>query len=418
MKKEDEGAPVSDFEDRLAALDPVAGQPYQHRDLDALISRITSRPATSKSRWWQNLQLKLSGTLIAGALVTAGSVALFQGPNVTLPVLALQATSGVDTPATSGSGYTGAMEIYVKFNFSAGPGLSATTPTNASYQLQIPSGGSAETSRLAQIFGISGSPVNTSGDGVDWSVTDSSGSSLDYANSGVPQWSYSASPSTTAMNSTLSDLPSQSTLANDVQHYLSMMGYGFSVSAPSFGTSSATDATSANSTSTEDVTYTVDVDGMSTDRSVSFSVDANNKVVNASGPAFNVASTTNYPLQSLAAGVSALNVEQQKKYPATSTPSTPSTSPSTDAGSSDTTSTTPTGPPIVDVTLNSDSITLETYQLTDGSVWLLPVYNYEGVERNIDGSSSTGSWYELAVDPTYVHVSENSSSGGHGVVNY
>lgn len=410
---------MSDFEDRLAALDPAAGQPYQHRDLDALISRVTTQPITTKRRWWRNLQLRLSGTLIAGALVTAGAFALFQGPGTTLPVLALQATSGANVPATSASGYTGAMQIYVKFNFSAGPGLSTTTPISASYQLQVPSSGATETSRLAQIFGISGSPVNTSGDGVDWSVTDASGSSLDYANSGVPQWSYSATPSTTSTDSSLSDLPSQSTLANDVRHYLSMMGYGYSVSAPSFGASTATDATSASSTSTEDVTYTVDVDGMSTNQTVSFSVDANNKVVNAAGPAFNVTSTTNYPLQSLAAGVSALNVEQQKKCPATSPEtSTPGTSAGTTAGSSGTTSTTPTGPPIVDVTLNSDSITLATYQLTDGSVWLLPVYNYEGVEKNINGSSSSGSWHELAVDPSYVHVSGNSSSGGHGVVNY
>jgi hypothetical protein len=50
-------------------------------------------------------------------------------------------------------------------------------------------------------------------------------------------------------------------------------------------------------------------------------------------------------------------------------------------------------------------------QLTDGSVWMLPIYNYTGVVNNTDGSSYTGTWSTIAVDPAYVQV-PNSSSGG------
>ena len=40
---------MSDVEDRLAALDPAANQPYHHADLDAMITRIVATPARARS---------------------------------------------------------------------------------------------------------------------------------------------------------------------------------------------------------------------------------------------------------------------------------------------------------------------------------------------------------------------------------
>jgi hypothetical protein len=155
---------------------------------------------------------------------------------------------------------------------------------------------------------------------------------------------------------------------------------------------------------TETVTYSVDVAGIATDQPVEFSVDASNHVIYASGPAFSVNSTSNYPLQSPADGVAALNAEQQSRFP---------------SSTSATTSAPLAGPPIVDVTLTSVSLALATYQLTDGTTWLLPVYNYVGVSSNADGTSSTSDWYVLAVDPSYLQVSSHSSGAGpHGPINY
>lgn len=403
---------MSDFEDRLAALDPAAGPSYQHRDLDTLISRITSQPVARKGRLWHQIELKLAGALIAGALVSAGSLALFQG-GVALPVLALQSASGANAPKSPGSTASGAMQIYEKFNFIAGPGLSATTPTSLSYELQVPSSGANEASRVAAIFGVVG-PVSTSGGSTDFAVTSASGASLDYANTGVPQWSYSASPSATSTDTTLGDLPSRSTFTSDVQRYLTKLGYGYTISAPSFGTTTSSVGAASTATSTEDVTYTVDVKGMSTDQSVNFSVDANNNVVSASGPAFSVGATFDYPLQSLAAGVSALNAAQQSRFP---TPTTATGPPTTNAvGGASAPTAAPSGPPVVNVTLDADTLSLETYQLTDGTSWLLPVYNYTGTETSLNGSTSSATWNELAVDPRYVHVS--GPGGPHGVINY
>jgi hypothetical protein len=73
--------------------------------------------------------------------------------------------------------------------------------------------------------------------------------------------------------------------------------------------------------------------------------------------------------------------------------------------------TTTTTVPVVDVTLDADTVSYETFQLTDGSVWMLPIYNYTGLVTNADGSSYTGTWSTIAVDPTYIQVPASSAGG-------
>jgi hypothetical protein len=61
-------------------------------------------------------------------------------------------------------------------------------------------------------------------------------------------------------------------------------------------------------------------------------------------------------------------------------------------------------------------LSLATYQLADDSLWLLPIYDYTGTETSSTGSTSSGTWNELAVDPSYVQVS--GPAGSRGVINY
>jgi hypothetical protein len=141
--------------------------------------------------------------------------------------------------------------------------------------------------------------------------------------------------------------------------------------------------------------------------------------------------SVSYPLQSPAAGVSVLEAQQLAEFATatsgtsdqggSSTPSgsdngAPATPPSTDP--SDTTTTDPgsgttnvDAPPIVDVTLDSVSTSLSSYTLTDGSVWMLPLYTYNGTVTNGDGSTYTGTWSTLAVDPSYVQLPISSTGG-------
>ena len=65
------------------------------------------------------------------------------------------------------------------------------------------------------------------------------------------------------------------------------------------------------------------------------------------------------------------------------------------------------------MTLDSVSTTLSSYTLTDGSVWMLPLYNYSGTVTNSDGSTYTGTWSTLAVDPSYVQLPVSSTGGSN-----
>jgi hypothetical protein len=383
---------VGDFDDRLAALDPAAGQPYEHRNLDALISKITAEPRHASRRLWRNIELKIAGTLIAGSLVAAGTLALVQGVAPTLPALALQNAASTKFAVAAQAPQAGPMQPYAEYVFS-GSGLSTTAPSALSYRVAIPANASQEAARLAEVFGVTGTPVNTNGDGSDWLVKSATGAALDYENTGVPQWYYSstspaiapATESTTPVN----PLPSEATVAADARHFLAQLGYGYGVSSPSFSTSTtssvAANGTSQVTSSTEDVAFDVVVDGVTTDQTVSISVGENNVLAYASGPAFNVGASEGYPLQSPSSGVTQLNAAQKAKL--------------SSAGTS-----TASPPPVIDVALSSDTITLETYELTNGQWWLLPVYHYQGAFTGTTGVASTGTWDELAIDPSYVQI--------------
>jgi hypothetical protein len=418
---------MSDIDDRLAALDPAKGQPYHHPNLDGLISRITSQSVTATNHVWRRFQLKMAGALAASALLTVGAIAALQGAGTVLPLLALQSTSGGGAPSASAQPFLGTMQVYERYHFTAAPGLTPTTPTGASYQLQVPSDQSVEASRIAAIFGVTDSPLTISGDSQNTTITDPAGRSIDYENFGLPQWYFSLNSPVvapaTATDSSVALMPSHATLEDDVSLYLAKLGYGYTVSSPHFSTSTVvtanTDGSTEASMSTEVVIYTVDVEGIATDQLVEFSVDANNNVIYASGPAFGVSSTSNYSLQSPADGVAALNAEQQSRFLAHSSSSSTTSSGSSTYAGAGTSPTTPSGPPIVEVTLTSDSLWLEPYQLTNGTLWLLPVYHYVGQSTNVDGTASTSNWYELAVDPSYVQFNSNSSgSDTHGPINY
>jgi hypothetical protein len=358
---------------------------------------VTAQPRQTTRRLWRNIELKIAGTLIAGSLVVAGTLAIVEGGAPALPALALQkASSGfaVAAPAKSAT-----MELYAEFDFSAGAALSTSAPSAPSYQLTIPRDGAQEAAHLASVFGVIGSPVNTNNNGSDWTVKSSSGTALDYENSGVPQWYYSStSPKVapaTVSSTPVTPLPSEAVLANDVQHYLAQIGFNYTVASPNFGTST-TSTTAANGTtqvtsSTEDVTYNVVVDGVTTDQSVNFSVGANNVVAYASGPAFDVGTSYGYPLESPSAGVATLNAAQKSKFSTSSAQATSS------------------GPPIVDVTLTGNTLSLQTYELTNGTWWLLPVFDYQGAYF-AHGISSTGTWSEVAIEPSYVQLNTDSTS--------
>jgi hypothetical protein len=393
---------VGDFDDRLAALDPAAGQPYEHAHLDALISRVTAQPRHTTRRLWRNMEVKIAGALVAGSLIAAGTLALVQGSAPTLPALALQNVAGTKFAVAAQTPPAGPMQPYAEYHFS-GDLLSTNSPSSLSYRMSIPSDAAHEATRIATVFGVAGSPVHTNEDGGDWTVTSTTGAALDYESTGVAQWYYSStSPAiapATASSRAVNPLPSEATVAADAQRYLAQIGFGYGVASPKFSTSTTSsvvpNGTGQVTSSTEDVAYDVVVGGVATDQTVRFSVGKNNALAYASGPAFDIGTSYGYPLESPFAGVAQLNAAQKSRF---------------SSGSSNPSSTAASAPPVTHVVLSGDAITLQTYELTDGSWWLLPVYHYQGASTGTSGVASSGTWEELAIDPSYVRVSSSATS--------
>jgi hypothetical protein len=440
---------MSDFDERLRAADPAAGMSYQHPNADAMISRIEARAPLARRHVLRSFQLKMVSAVTMAAVLTVGGIAVLDGAGPALQVLTLSAAKSSSPHAPSSFGAaavpkSGIMRIYEEFDFTAGSSLSSTAGSAPSYELSLPASPSSEAARLAAMFNVTGTPADTNGDGSDWTVTDTAGDTLDYENyGGVPQWYYNSAPSNassiTTTDGTSVAMPSNSTIDADVQGYLTQMGYGYSVTDPQYSSQTITGGNAPGqadvTTNEKTASYSVTIDGVLTDQTVDITIDSNNNVIGAHGPAFSLMPSVNYPLQSPTAGVSVLEAQQQAEFASTSSGTTdqggsgaplspgsasgaPSTSPgsgpadttTTDPGNT-TTTTAPTGPPIVDVTLDTVSTSLSSYTLTDGSVWMLPLYTYTGTVTNSDGSTYTGTWTTLAVDPSYVQLPISSSGG-------
>jgi hypothetical protein len=389
---------MSDINDRLAALDPAALDPYQARNLDTMIARIvTSSPSgTARSAWWQRVQLRIAGTLILGTLIGAGTAAIVSG-GPSLAALAIQ-TNVTHQPGAFATENAALPHQETDFVPTAALTSSrAPSPsTTLSFKMSLPQDPAREAARLASVFGVVGVTHHAED---DWSVTSSSGATLDYQTSSTsPQWYYSSTTPkiapTTASSSAGVVMPSHATLNQDARVILKRLSFNYTVISPVYSESTVS-TTGANGApglqSQEEVTYSVAVRGLNTDQSVSFSVDAHNTLVYAQGPAFEVRAGTNYPLQNPLAGVNALNSLERSAFP----------SPAVAASAA--------GPSIVRARLTSASISLATFRLKNGTSWLLPLYTYSGRIAQEGGTPTSRTWSEIAITPSLVRLSPSEA---------
>ena len=251
------------------------------------------------------------------------------------------------------------MNLYEDLRFVAGPGISASAPSTASYPLTLPRSAKTESVRLADVFGVAGAP-SEHGSG-NWTVTNASGAVLNYDNVGVPQWYYSSTSPKVApaeeSGSVSVAMPSHATVEADVTRYVSELGYNYPLSAPRFTTATTSTTTPKGAPLTvysETASYSVLVHGTTTDQSLSFTFDPTNSLLYAEGPAFHVDAGVSYPLQSPLAGVSALGVAEKRTFAAVAKP------------------------PTAKATVTSDRVSLAPYQLKNRTLWLLPLYTYSG----------------------------------------
>lgn len=388
---------MSDINDRLAALDPAAHDPYHAHNLDQMISRIvaSSPSGAARSAWWQRVQLRIAGTLILGTLVGAGTLAVVGG-GPSLATLAIQ-TTVTHHPGTFATAEAAQLPDTTFTPAASFTSSSSSRPsTHLSFELAIPKDAAREALRLAAVFHAVGA-LHHSGD--DWTVASPSGASFDYQISGAtPQWFYSSTTPTiapsTAASSAKVTMPSHAVLNAAARSYLKQLGFHYSVTSPVYSEStvSLTTAEGAPRTqSQEEVSYTVSVHSIDTDQGVSFSVDAHNTLVYAQGPAFNVSAGTNYPLQSPLEGVGALNTLERATFSNSSLGANAA------------------GPATLHARLTSASFSLGTFRLKNGTSWLLPLYTYSGRVAQTNQTNAVRTWREIAIEPSYVQLSPSEA---------
>ena len=381
---------MSDVEARLAALDPAAGQPYHHADLDAMITRIVTVAEHAPSSRWQRLQARLAGGVIVASLAAALALAASQAA----PSLSALAIARALEPAPTNNFSTATpMQAFEYVHFSAGPQIASTPPSVASYELKLPANPRTEIKQVATVFGLTGTVKRTAfADGL--SITSASGAAISYWTDGVPQWEYSStSPSVAPAEESGSAsvaMPSHAAVESVVRRYLHQLGYNYALSSPSFSTATTSTTTPSGApltVSSETADYTVVVNGVSTDRTISFTVDPADRLLYAEGPAFDVGVGVSYPLVSPLAGVAALNTAEAHAFAATAKP------------------------PTAKATLARDSVSLASYQLKNGTLWLLPLYTYSGSVAPVNGATATRTWSELAIEPRYVTGASDAAPG-------
>jgi hypothetical protein len=381
---------MSDADARLAALDPAADQTYRHPDLDAMITRIVSAPSRAASSRWQRLQARLAFGVIAASLATALTFVATQGaPSLS----ALAIARALDTPSANNFSTAAPMQSFEYVHFSAGPEIASTAPRVASYELKRPTNPKVEIKRVAEVFGLSGT-VERTAFANGFSITSPSGAAISYWTSDVPQWEYSSTSPRVApaeeSGSASVAMPNHAAVESLVRRYVAQLGYNYALSSPSFSTATTSTTTPSGApltVSSETASYTVIVQGVRTDQSISFTVDPSDRLLYAEGPAFDVGTSASYPLVSPLTAVAELNTAEVHSFSAVAKP------------------------PSAKATLARDTISLASYQLKNGALWLLPLYTYSGSVTPLHGATAARTWSELAIEPAYVTGSTAASPG-------
>ena len=323
---------MTDFRNHLRAIDPVAGDPYRP-DAAALSARVLAAGPPRRVRLPLAFRAGWSLAAAGTAALTAGLVALlgvapslpvlaYGGPAVATPVFATVLGSAA-THATPSSTWRPRDD-----GLGAGPSL------GTAYQIQVTGPNLATTIELGAAFGVVGSIGAYNG--AVFTETGADGSRLVYdALTPVPTWQYRAGASARLSVAELARL-------------IARQRWDYAVAVPS-----------------RTGTATVEVRGEPSTLSLDVTVRGG-RVVAASGPAFRVVATQDYPLASPSSALVRAVADT---------------------------------PPHGRATV---SVTTARYALTplvaSGATWLLPAYRYRG----FTATGTTWRGTAVALQPRYL----------------
>jgi hypothetical protein len=447
--------------DRLSKANPVPDEVVPNQ---FALERMIRNASATQPGIWSRARYAVTATSAAigsGAAVLALIVGLSSAAPE-LPVLALggSSTSKMSAPAASADAVAGAastmpkrvgamagdMAIYhPNYNFQVSPDLVVNGDTAGSYQLSNSQSLEKIARDLAQTFKVSGDLVDEGG---TFSVTGDDGSSLYVSKYGsLVNWSCSTSqtmtPPDVASTERVAALPAptNSEAKAKAKELFDAIGY--------FGTLGNLEASRYDQF--VQVAAPLEVNGIETDQTLSASYDSNG-LSSANGVMADLGSSVNYPTISASDAVAQLEASWNPAPDTTDTtvvapdtsgtvdvsggsngatnsapsavatpapavgvaPSSPVTETSGDAVASspqvDPGATYTTVPPQT-VTITTATLRYQTYVLSNGDSWLLPIWFLEGYVGT--DHSQTFSDNELAVSSAFVKLPTNT-----GVMTY
>ncbi|CAB4867488.1 unannotated protein [freshwater metagenome] len=412
---------MTDEFDRLRAANPATNTTYTHGDLAAVARRAELPTPNKTTRFAQGFRLKMASAAMAASLLTSGGIVALESSSSPLPVLTLGAASSSTannsaslptldktTDSKIAGGSQSAMAIWGTYEFSASDSLS-TSPSQAPvYRVAGVSDGNALTIDLAKALGIFDSAVDIkvtdgyAGLPVKWYeyTTDNGTISVTVSENSATTWYFSSPAAGVSSNNSLNvNTITKPELAAWSDSVIDGLRFNLSLS----------DATYSIYGDQGSVNYQVLVGGIATDLSVSLGFDNQGTVLWAYGSVATFDRMGNYPLISERDGVD--NLSSGSPYgggPVAMTERVANGVASSDVmpavGSDDVLT-----PPVMKVLITSAAVQLSAEQMTDGSVWLIPMYSYTGTVTNADGTTTESTWSTVAVDPAYLKISVHPS---------
>ena len=190
MQDLDDAAPG----DLISRADPLRSLPPPRIDADAIVDRITARPARRRAH--RHRRAVLAGSVLAAAALVAGLfvIAGSQGPAGGL-VLAERLLGAAVFDSNAPGTPPGSVTFVTRYRFRAGPSLDRTAHTGVGYALVVPTDKRSFLEHLAHVFGVSGSYTTPAPGRGYWSIGSPKGRAVYYYTSGgVPRWGYVAGP--------------------------------------------------------------------------------------------------------------------------------------------------------------------------------------------------------------------------------
>jgi len=389
---------------RLRLLDPRRDAQYEVGDVEMRMARITS---TKGERHGRRYRYRRNWTYASlGALVTSGVVAVAvvlsvagqSASNPTKGTVPKTLRSALPSPVlrirsggTAQNGYgglqTGAPTTY---DFSASPSLSTSAGSATAYRFSSPSDVAATTGTIAKALGLAGGVTYLGPDNYNGGPSPGPDATVDVV-AGIVNWLYPtwsgnvhtdpglAGPQSIPVDPAL-PLPTNDQATASARQLLVATG----LSASQLGTPQVSRYEAG-----VNVSFSVAVEGLSTDQTAQVEYGPGSTVLTASGIVATATASAAYPTIAPSQTVGLLTDGDGASL------NPPVSGPSGTWGSS--------GTNAVSVDIDRAVLSLSTYELADGSTWLLPTWVLSGPESGSGArSGSIFSGNVLAIPSEYV----------------